>query len=115
MRKFNSLAKAVPIALAALAFSSPAFAAEADEGHDPDRLEIKPIVDARLRYETVDQGSLEADAVTLRLRAGAEAKLGDLSFLVEGEGTVAQVNDYNAFPFPIADDQRRPQHAVVSD
>ena len=115
MRKLNPSAKAVPIALAALAISSPAIAAEADESHDADRLQIKPIVDARLRYETVDQGSLEADAATLRLRAGAEAKLGEFSLLAEGEGTVALVNDYNAFPFPIADGQRRPQFAVVSD
>lgn len=115
MRKFNPLAKTVPIALAALAFSSPALAVGADDAHGSDRLEIKPIADARLRYEAVDQGPLEADAVTLRLRAGAEAKFGDFSLLAEGEGTVAPVNDYNAFPFPIADGQRRSQYAVVSD
>lgn len=115
MRIFNPLAKAVPITLAALAFSSPAVAAGADDTDGPNRLEIKPIADARLRYEAVDQGSLEADAVTLRLRAGVEAKLGSFSLLAEGEGTLAPVNDYNAFPFPIADEQRRPQYAVVSD
>lgn len=115
MRNFNPLAKAVPIALAALAFSSSAVAAGADDAHGPDGLKIKPIVDARLRYEGADQGPLEADAVTLRLRAGAEAKFGSFSLLAEGEGTVAPVNDYNAFPFPIADEQRRPQYAVVSD
>jgi hypothetical protein len=109
MRKFNPLAKTVPIALAALAFSSPAVAADAE------KLEIKPIVDARLRYEAVDQGPLEADAVTFRLRAGAEAKLGHFSLLAEGEGTLAPVNDYNALPFPIIDEQRRPENAVVSD
>ena len=80
-----------------------------------ERVQIKPIVDARLRWEGVDQGELDADAVTLRLRAGAEAKLGSFSLLAEGEGTVAPVNHYNAFPFPIADDQRRPQYAVVAD
>lgn len=109
MRKFNPLAKTVPIALAALAFSSPAVAADAE------KLEIKPIVDARLRYEAVDQDPLEADAVTFRLRAGAEAKLGHFSLLAEGEGTLAPVNDYNALPFPIIDEQRRPENAVVSD
>ena len=109
MRKFNPLAKTVPIALAALAFSSPAVAADAE------KLEIKPIVDARLRYEAVDQDPLEADAVTFRLRAGAEAKLGHFSLLAEGEGTLAPVNDYNALPFPIIDEQRRPEDAVVSD
>ncbi len=77
--------------------------------------QIKPIIDARLRYETVDQGPLDADAVTLRLRAGAEAKFGKLSLLAEGEGTWAPVNDYNAFAFPVVDAQRRPQYAVVAD
>lgn len=115
MRSLNPLAMMVPILWAALAFSSPASAAGADEARIPENLQIKPIVDARLRYESVDQGSLKADAVTLRLRAGAEAKLGDFSLLAEGEGTVALANDYNAFPFPIADEQRRPQFAVVSD
>src|SRR5687768_14910575 len=89
--------------------ATPALAAEAE------RVEVKPLVDARLRWESVDQGELDAEAVTFRLRAGAEAKLGSLSLLAEGEGTVAPVNDYNAFPFPIDDRQRRPQYAVVAD
>jgi hypothetical protein len=81
-----------------------------------DRVQVKPIVDARLRYEHVDQGALEADAVTLRLRAGAEAKIGPLSFLAEGEATVAPANDYNGFPFPRpGEDQFRPGFAVVAD
>jgi hypothetical protein len=109
MSKPNRLAGATAAALALLLFATPAAAADAD------KLRLKPIADARLRYESVDQGPLEADAVTLRLRAGAEAKLGNFSILAEGEGTVAPVNDYNAFPFPIADNQRRPQYAVVSD
>ena len=51
--------------------------------------EIKPIADARLRYEHVDQeGPLEeAGALTFRLRAGAEAKWSDWSLLAEVEGT----------------------------
>ena len=89
--------------------ATPALAAEAE------RVEVKPLVDARLRWESVDQGELDADAVTFRLRAGAEAKLGSLSLLAEVEGTVAPVNDYNAFPFAIDDRQRRPQYAVVAD
>ena len=110
MRKFSHLAGAV-----AFAISTPAFAAEADKPSGTEELQIKPILDARLRYEAVDQGPLDADAFTLRLRAGAEAKLGKLSLLAEGEGTAALVNHYNAFPFPIADAQRRPQYATVSD
>ena len=89
------------------ACSLPAEAAE--------RVQVKPIVDTRLRWESVEQGEFDADAVTLRLRAGAEAKVGRLSVLAEGEGTVALGNDYNAFPFPIDDKQRRPQYAVVAD
>ena len=76
---------------------------------------IKPILDARLRYERVEQAALDADALTLRVRAGAEASVGRLTFLAEGEGTLALDNDYNAFPFVIADEQRRPQFAGVSD
>ncbi|WP_246444288.1 hypothetical protein [Sphingomonas sediminicola] len=115
MRKLNHLAGAAVAVLATLAISSPALAAEADKSTGADQLQIKPILDARLRYEAVDQGALDADAFTLRLRAGAEAKLGKLSILAEGEGTAALVNHYNAFPFPIADSQRRPQYGVVSD
>lgn len=115
MRKLNHLAGAAVAVLATLAISSPALAAEADKSTGANQLQIKPILDARLRYEAVDQGALDADAFTLRLRAGAEAKLGKLSILAEGEGTAALVNHYNAFPFPIADSQRRPQYAVVSD
>lgn len=79
-------------------------------------LQLKPILDARVRYENVEQGTLEADATTLRLRAGAEAKLGDFSLLIEGEGTAAMMDNYNAFPFPLVGErQRRPQFAVVAD
>jgi hypothetical protein len=103
-RYFGSVGSALLITLA-----TPALAA------DGEPIQIKPIVEARLRWENVDQGALDADAVTLRMRAGAEARLGSLSLLAEGEGTVAPVNDYNAFPFPIDDRQRRPEYAVVAD
>lgn len=76
---------------------------------------IKPIIDTRLRYEHVDQPTIDANALTFRLRGGIEATNGKLSFLAEGEGTFALVNDYNAFPFAIADSQRRPQYSVVAD
>ena len=78
-------------------------------------LQVKPILDARLRYENVNQEALDADALTLRLRAGAEATLGKFSLIAEGEGTLAPVNDYNAFPFAIDDDQRRTQYSVIAD
>lgn len=113
MRKSNQLARAAIALSGSVLFAAPAIAA--DPATQPGTLQVKPIIDARLRYENVDQGPLKADAVTLRLRAGAEAKSGSFSLLVEGEGTVAPVNDYNAFPFPTADNQRRPKFAVISD
>ena len=58
---------------------------------------IKPLVDARLRYETVDQGGFtkDADAITARVRAGFEAKQGDFSLLAESETTLAMLEHYN--------------------
>ncbi len=88
---------------------------QAQAQDNAERLQVKPILEARLRYETVDQGSLEADAITVRLRAGAEAKLGKFSLLAEGEGTFAPIDNYNAFPFAIADSQRRTKYAVLPD
>jgi hypothetical protein len=60
--------------------------------------EVKPIADARLRYEHVDQEGLadEADALTFRLRAGAEVKWKDWSLLAEGEGTAALSERYDS-------------------
>lgn len=104
---------ASPVALA-----HPAFAAGAKIG-DPvrvaDGVTIDPIIEGRLRYENVDTPTLDADALTARLRAGAEVKSGGFAFLAEAEGTLALANEYNAFPFIIADGQRRPGHAVVAD
>jgi hypothetical protein len=75
-------------ALSSTAIASPALA----------EVEVKPIIEARLRYENVEQQgvAVEADAVTLRLRAGVTAKSGPLSVLVEGEGLLAIVEDYNS-------------------
>jgi hypothetical protein len=92
-----------PLALASL-LATPALA---------DPIVIKPILDARLRYERVDQEPLarDADAVTARLRAGFEAKTGVFALLAEAEGTLAIDNHYNsgvngrtAFPI-VADPQ----------
>jgi hypothetical protein len=74
---------------------------------------LDPIVAARLRYETVDQANQpnQADAVTLRVRAGAELKGGGFFALAEAEGTLALVDDYNdtlpgngTEPFPTVSD-----------
>jgi hypothetical protein len=75
------------IFLAALA---PAAVAQAQD------IVLKPIGEARLRYEQVDQDGLPADAeaLTLRVRAGVEAKTGRWSALVEGQGNLAIVDNY---------------------
>lgn len=107
---------AVATAIAApAALSSPAWAKAGDPVKVSDGLTIDPIIDARLRYEGVDQPATDADSATLRLRAGAEFRMHRLGLLVEGEGTLGIVNDYNAFPFAIADQQRRPQFSTVAD
>lgn len=100
----------------ALLAACPALAAPGDPVKIGGGFTLDPIVEGRLRYETVDTPTLDADAVTLRLRAGAELKhASGLSALVEGEGTLALVKDYNAFAFPIADSQRRPGFALIAD
>lgn len=110
-RLLAAAALAAPIALA-----QPAFAAPGDPIKVSDSLSIDPIVDARLRYEHVDQPATDADALTMRLRGGLELKhASGLSVLAEAEGTLAIVDNYNAFPFPIVDSQRRPQYSVVPD
>ena len=69
---------------------APAGTAHAEE------IVLKPIGEARLRYENVDQDGLAegAEALTLRVRAGVEAKAGRWSALVEGQGNLAIVDDY---------------------
>lgn len=78
---------------AAIGLASPAAAQDAADAG----LSVKPILAARLRYESVDQDAPrnDAEAMTLRARLGIEAKTGDFSFLAEGEGTSALVDDYN--------------------
>jgi hypothetical protein len=58
---------------------------------------LDPVIDLRLRLETSDQDNAvdAATAVTLRGRAGLELASNGFSVLVEGEGTVAFVDDYN--------------------
>ena len=100
---------------ASFTFSHAALAAPGDPIKVSDTLTFDPIIEGRLRYEHVDQPATDADAVTMRLRAGFELKTDGLSLLAEGEGTLAIDNNYNAFPFPIASHQRRPGYSVVAD
>jgi hypothetical protein len=107
------LAKAVLGAFLLVGWHGSARAAEVD---GDDKLQVKPLLDARVRYENVDQPSLDADALTFRLRAGAEASIDHFSLLAEAEGTVPIVDDYNAFPFALPDEEQwRPDHSVVAD
>jgi Alginate export len=77
---------------ALIALTTPAFA---------EKVKIKPLIDTRLRYEHVEQTAAvplqDADAVTVRIRAGAEASTKIFSVLVEAEGTLAISENYNSF------------------
>ena len=64
-----------------------------------DGVTLDPMLNARLRYERVDQDNagLDADALTIRLRPGVKLAFDDgLSFLAEAEATLGLVNDYNS-------------------
>jgi hypothetical protein len=76
--------------------------------------ESKPIFDARLRVEGVDQAPLaeEARATTLRLRLGVETgKAWNTALLVEGEGVVPLRDDYR----PDGAQPGRAAYPVVAD
>lgn len=57
---------------------------------------IKPLLEARTRYEHVDQAGIAdtADAVTIRARAGVEFSHGPWVALGEAQGNLAVVGDY---------------------
>lgn len=82
-----------------------------------EELKLEPQVDVRLRYESavLDDALRDADAVTLRARVGVKAVWADFSLLAESEATAAIVTNYNAFPFPQAEDQRRPTYTAIPD
>jgi hypothetical protein len=77
--------------MAALALALPAGGAWAQQ------VALRPLIDARLRLEHAEQDGLplEADAVTLRLRAGAEARHGRWTVLAEGEATAILNGAFN--------------------
>jgi len=113
------LLTAAPVALLA---TNAYAAAPAPKFGDPvpfaDGMTVDPNLDARLRWEDVDATTKSADAVTLRVRAGAEIKhkASGLSALVEGSGTLALDNHYNAYPFAnAASNQYRTAQAVIPD
>jgi hypothetical protein len=117
---FTAAALAAPLAIAQPALAAPAkFGDPVAIGAD---VSIDPIFDARLRWEHVDQPTTEADAVTLRIRAGAEFKHvpSHLALLVESEATLGIDNHYNAYPGNLGltnppASQLRPGYSVVAD
>ena len=58
--------------------------------------EIKPLVEARARYEHVEQDGLaeDAEALTVRVRAGVQASTGPWTALVEAQGTMAVIDEF---------------------
>lgn len=84
-------------ATALTAIATPAIAAPGDPivlGEDV-KLDIQAAT--RLRYEVVDQANFpsDAEALTFRMRLGAELDIDGFKVLVEGEGTAGLSNRYN--------------------
>jgi hypothetical protein len=118
--RFRYLLAATALA-APVALVQPAFAKVGDPVKVGE-FTIDPILDARLRWESVDTQTTDAAAVTLRIRSGVEVKHlpSHLALLAEAEGTLAIGDNYNAFPGslnltnpPVS--QVRPGYAVVAD
>ena len=84
----------VLICLPIFGLAAPAIASD----NADDEIIIEPTIDARLRYERVEQdnGVQDADALTLRTRVGVRAKKAAFSFLVEAEANLAMVEDFNS-------------------
>ncbi|KMS51967.1 hypothetical protein V474_02660 [Novosphingobium barchaimii LL02] len=84
--------KKITEAAAAFAVGGIACAASA-QGQE---ITVKPLAEARVRYEHVDQDGIAAkgDALTVRVRGGAQASSGALSVAVVAQGNLAVVDDY---------------------
>jgi len=104
-------------AVSGMAVAGNAHAKAGDPVEIAEGVTIDPILTALVRYEGVDQddANLDADALTLGLNAGFEIKSGGFSVLAEGEATIALIDNYNAYPFPVSSSQRRTQYSVVAD
>lgn len=76
------------VAAALLAVPLPAIAQD---------LVLAPVAEARARFENVDQDGLarQADAATIRARAGLRASAGSWSALAEAQGTLALAGTYD--------------------
>ncbi len=96
MMKRRSIISFLALSSAAMVTPSVALAKTGDPVVIAAGLTLDPIFDARLAYEHVDQPLSDADALTLRTRAGLElaSDIG-ISFLVESEATLGIINDFN--------------------
>lgn len=86
--------------LPTIAMLKPAVAAAEDFGGPievEEGIKIDPIFAARLRYEGVSQDSQtnDADALTVRMRGGAQIDVNGFFLLAEAEGTLAIADNYN--------------------
>lgn len=94
--KFTNIKKMALLGTTILGVVSlPAHAKIGDPVDVGNGVKIDPIVDARIRYETVDEPVLDADAVTIRLRSGLQISKNGFSILGEIESTLAIVDDFN--------------------
>ncbi len=93
MRLKTTLLCAVAIALPA----TPAIAAPGDPIQLDENTTLDLKVNARVRYETVDQDNAAgtSDALTIRGRVGAELATQGFALYAEAEGTAALIDDYN--------------------
>lgn len=96
MMKRRSIISCLVLSSAAMVTPSVAQAKTGDPVVIAAGLTLDPIFDARLSYEHVGQPLSDADALTLRTRAGLElaSDIG-ISFLVESEATLGIINDFN--------------------
>lgn len=91
--QFRALSRRLPapsLCLGSLFFGTFAQPATADE------IEVEPLVDVRLQLETLDVESLPetSEALTLRIRTGAEATRGRWTARLEGQANIAIVDNY---------------------
>ncbi len=95
--KTTLLFAASTLAAATLTAATPAFAQDIEPIMVSENVSLDISGNARLRYEHVSQDNAvaDADALTLRGRLGATLSSGGFSALVEGEGTVALIDDFN--------------------
>lgn len=93
--------------------ATPALAAPGDPIVLGDDVKLDVQAATRLRYEAVDQANFptDAEALTFRMRLGAELEIDGFKALVEGEGTAGLSNRYNdtlgfngVEPYPIVAD-----------